>query len=362
MPPRINHSLIDEYEKLLSVITPSDSQKFWLIRTLSGEYYDSFKENNYVSLDHSDFTLRELSTLRSNYSLKNDKQLRLEPLKEELKRLLHLKNEKELKKIIIKSGEKSKEHTDFIRELGLRTSQIFNFTYELNKGDYVVIPSENSTFVSIGRITKSELIDTEDAKNMRLQKSVKWIKEINKHEIDPNFFKIFWSHQAINNIGDYRDVVLRSTHDFYVDKDNAHLVINVQVAGVVNALDYYGFGYNFLTILQDYFNTYGLPYDASKINTMSNINSKGIKKLFGKEGVALLIGGMILISLTGGSGSFKLPGGIEADLHLNGIIPTLNEFLNDQTRRQALDKTMHELDSMKVKSPDINDMFRDLGK
>ena len=44
-----------------------ESKGYWLIRTSSGQFYDSFKEFNYVGIEHRELKLSEIENISREY-------------------------------------------------------------------------------------------------------------------------------------------------------------------------------------------------------------------------------------------------------------------------------------------------------
>ncbi|MEI7486720.1 MAG: hypothetical protein WCJ72_04825, partial [Chryseobacterium sp.] len=94
--------------------------------------------------------------------------------------------------------------------------------------------------------------------------------------MDPNIFKMFTAHQAINEVGKYAHVIERTLRDFFVLDNEAHLIINVQKKTGINARSLFGLGHNFLDILDGVINELGIEgVDTNDFQVEVNINSPG---------------------------------------------------------------------------------------
>ena len=57
--------LTDEYEVLSERIKViPDKKKYWLIRTQSGDLYETFVTNEFIALEHYELTLSELYSIK----------------------------------------------------------------------------------------------------------------------------------------------------------------------------------------------------------------------------------------------------------------------------------------------------------
>lgn len=206
---------------------------------------------------------------------------------------------------------------------------------------------------------------------MLLYKDVRWINTYPKNTLDPNFIKLFFAHQAVNNINDYRDVVLRTIYDFYIDGiidkktkkiigERGHLVLNIKQSGKISAVDYLGFGHNFLKYLDEYFKAYDLPFEASELSLITNINSEGKLKLSSKQILGLIAGGMFLVFLVGGGGTFEAAG-VSIDMETDGLIQSIIDYKNEKVKRDVIESFMSNSDSLKLEAPqDITKLIKEL--
>lgn len=65
-----------DFDKILDEITSKiqqipTSKKYWLIRTQSGNLYETFTDNNFVGLDHREVPLTTLENLRKSFKENN---------------------------------------------------------------------------------------------------------------------------------------------------------------------------------------------------------------------------------------------------------------------------------------------------
>ncbi len=97
---------------------------------------------------------------------------------------------------------------------GYIVSQILRFAHSIKKGDIVLIPSENSTWINIGEVQNNENIymrkkkfedvldslDGNESEKKQILKNVKWIKSVKKSDLDPSLYSIIYSHAAVANV------------------------------------------------------------------------------------------------------------------------------------------------------------------
>lgn len=351
MPEPKKFNFNESLDSITEKILPKSSVNFWLIRTEGGELFEEFYAKKRVGLINNSFTNSELSELRKNYSLKNG-QLRYKALELELDKKLRLKRAKEIDKVKKQYGDKSSALTKINREIGLDRGQILKFAFALKKGDYVVIPSEGSHSLAIGIIDNSFLLDS-IVDGVNIEKSIKWVKKLNKSEIEPNFFRLFFAHQAINDINKYRDIILRASYDFYFDDTNANLVLNVQRSSGIISSDFFGYGYNILELFEDFCQKNQVDFKKGDINVITNLNSPGFFKYFSFKKRDIVLFAIFVLAINGGG--IKLNNSkVTFNMSTDGLINVVNDYLNDKSRRDLVNKVRMQKDSLYLK--DVNDV------
>ncbi|CQR73352.1 hypothetical protein SOV_51330 [Sporomusa ovata DSM 2662] len=191
-------------------------QRYWLIRTLQGEYYDEFFHGNFIGIGWNDFC-----------SIDEIKQ----------------------------AGDSPKQHYEaFIQKIreadpndkqpGLSFSQLKRFMIEINKGDIVIIPNQNSRFVSFGIITSDmNLVNIkeddalEGACPFKKRRNVHWLKTIPRDSLDPYLYRLLYSHHTITNADDYALYIDRTLHSLYMKDNRAHLVLRINTENAVRLKD-----------------------------------------------------------------------------------------------------------------------------
>ncbi|MGB8193256.1 MAG: hypothetical protein WCF67_15105, partial [Chitinophagaceae bacterium] len=164
-------TLNEELDLLVAKLPEINKEKrYWLIRTNGGEYYDSFRENGYVAISHSELPLSKLKDIRDKaagniemiYRLVNEEifqkypQLYVSEDQDVYDKLdkLHSKEEPEGLRTIVNRATGEPNPTRPSRLIG---NQIVKFVYEMNQGDIVIIPSIDSNVISFGEIKENHI-------------------------------------------------------------------------------------------------------------------------------------------------------------------------------------------------------------
>lgn len=316
-----------------AIQTVSSTKNYWLIRTQSGSLYQTFIDNNYISIGHKEVPIEFLKVQRNVY--KTNVALVIKEIKQKVQ-TYHALDEKPLDK----------------RNISLIASQIVRFAYDIKIGDVIIIPSSNSDNVSFGVIESKEWVCSEynnGKDNSLLKRSVKWIKEVRRRELDPYLYRMFTAHQAVNKVNDYAEVIERSVNDLFVLEDEAHFVINVG-SDTIAAKNLFGLGANLMEILDELSEKFALGFSSEDLQVTININSPGKIDIKSNIKRSTVLCGLILLLCGGG---YEAADGTKlATDGLPGIIKTIDEYLNHRQERALKEDIFTTYkDSLQIKDP-----------
>ena len=324
-------SIKEQVSELISKIDSVSSEKnYWLIRTEAGSHFESFNSFNFVALGYESITYKAIEEIKSK------------------------------SKSVVDFREQLKEYVGTFypdKQFGLITNQILKFIYDVKKGDIVVIPSENSDYISMGEIIDTNiLVHSESMFNSTKcdytkRKSVKWIKTFTRKNLDPYLYKTFQAHQAINNISSYATIIERSLGDFYKIGDEVNLILNVNQESNIKATDLLFFGSDLLNLVDGFIKEHKLDFDISDIDVKININSKGKLQFLSKSGKNLLLLGIIVIGINGGGLKVDRPN-FKLDLSTDGLIKTISDYLDKQQDREMRERIIKSAASLEIKTPE----------
>jgi restriction system protein len=190
---------LDEILSLLPSI--NSNRRYWFFRTNGGQYFDSFRSRNYIAINYNKIQLQDIVTANV------DGIFNIEMLAEKV----------------------TKAYKDNEKRPNYVASQLLKFAYEFKKGDIVLIPSSSSQIISFGEITDRAIYLSEPGEGDNCpytkRRKVKWVKDIRRDDLDPNLYKLMFSHHAItegNLYGEYIDKIINS---FYIKDNRAHFII-----------------------------------------------------------------------------------------------------------------------------------------
>lgn len=302
------------------------NKKYWIVRSEGGEYFDSYTNFNYVAIGHEGITLKKINDLKKS-------SINLDELRLKLK--IHIES-------ILPE-----------RNAGLIAGQLIRFIYEIKKGDIVVVPSESSAFISIGIVQETQLIEVKDLDldrtgcPYRKRKKVKWYKTVSKKSSDILLRSALQSHQALNDITHYGNIVERSISDFFKINNETSIIINVNRESNVPAPDLLYFGSDVLRFTESFIKHHNLDFDVSDIQIKINVNSEGKTQFLSENGRLILLVGLVIIGLTGGGLTINNEG-INLDLSTDGLISKIIEYQNNSHDREMQNEIIKAKDSLQI--------------
>lgn len=291
----------------------------WFVRTKAGRYYQDFTINNYIGLAWNEVSPKLISK-NCDY---------------------------ELTKELI-----SNLYIDEKRP-GLILSQLYNFYHEIKLGDYVVIPSENSTFLSIGIIGEviesiSRIDGDYNQYNCVHMRKVKWIKTIHNDK-DIYLSKLIRAQQTVTNLTCHRDIIFRNLYSLYIRDNKLHFTLVKDTEKDISLTENYTFLSSFFDIIKSFSQLYGEEIDHDAITIKTAIGSPGFIEIIAEIANSIALTAAILVSKSA-IGKEKEADGI-TKTGIIALISAINECLNDRAQRA---KVRAEIKVVEAKANKIN--------
>jgi len=268
------------------------SRGYWVNRTEDGTHYDAFVDKSIIGLNLNEIPVSKLDKIGKDYTLKNGRIGNYDKVRAQIVDFYHNHYARK-----IRETPKQKK-ASVTANITKKANQVFNFVYKMKKGDYVAIPSSNSEYITIGRISNSYI---DNSTYIHLQRAVEWIGTFKKTALDVRIFQVFSSHLAFYDITKHKDVILRTLYDFYFENEEGNFVLNLGKNGKISFQDEAKFLYFFNQLFTGYLESNNLPYSIDDISTIVNLNSKGKRKLFGVPYTTFLAALFMTVVLEGDS-------------------------------------------------------------
>lgn len=172
--------------------------KVWFFRTKAGKFYNDFLHNNFIALG---WDLIDPKLITDTKKSKDNKKAQIELLYPDEKRP------------------------------GLILGQMEVFYNEMKTGDYIVIPSEGSKEITIGKIGDllEEVFRASAEEEYPIcsflhKRRVEWIKTVDSWQ-DVYLFKALRAQQTISDITAEGKLVLRNLYPIYISGEFIHLTL-----------------------------------------------------------------------------------------------------------------------------------------
>lgn len=299
---------IDEVRRI------STERNYWFIRTYSGKTFTDFYERNYVGIGFN-FVPNKLI---------NDTQEKNIEAYSKLREFVENNSS-------YSGGEATKA-----------ANQLVYFQHEMNIGDYVIIPSENSDYIAVGELT-SEVYLVDDKRTFQFKdgyepfpekrRKVKWKINKQKHTFLGELGNLFYSRQAISKVNHLAPVIESHVSSLFVIGDVGHFVIRIKQDESINAFHLSRF-LNALT----YFYTevckeHGVEYNE-ELYIKIKVQSKGTVAL-ATVGVVGLLGLSTLFALSDNPEiHVQLGEDYKLDAKGDGGLQSWSRFLNESDERK----------------------------
>lgn len=294
-------------------------QKIWMLRTESGRFYRDFTRNNYVALGWDKVPFSVISDTDTDEKTKKEKI--------------------------------SVFYPDETRP-GLILSQLRTFYFRMKAGDLVLIPSESSKQLFMGKIgeviANIEHIEADedyDKCEYSHKRAVKWIKAISPN-IDVYLNKALKSHQAITDVTEYADLFYRNIFSYYIEENSIHLTFQKNTESTYTVCDSIQFQTAVIDIFQATSKMYGLPDNSSTYKLKTAVGSPGIIEFIVENfDAANIIAAVLVVSVFGINVSKDSEGNISFSIGITSIIDRVNQLLNDHTNRKLVDAQIRKSDA-----------------
>lgn len=321
-----------------------DETQYWLVRTMSGDYYNHYVEEDFIAIGYNEITVDDLKHL---------------PQKE-----------KPARKVL---QEMLRKRRDNIKNTGYPSSQMIRFAREMKVGDIIIVPASSSYKVTFG-VIKSDLY--QETKNLHIEgrcpfakrRNVEWLKTSPRHLLPAELQLMFNSRHIISEVNGYAPFIDNYLNDFYTKGDMTYLVLRVKQEQILSADDFTLIG-DLMELFNEYSSDYGMGLTSKDIGMKMCVQSPGDILAFAQspEGIAVI--GLIVMFIKGGTFSINC-----GEFHLNTKVPTIGEtfvqiassvrsFLNDDRRRKTIKRLESKLDNMDIETPAaIIELMKELGK
>lgn len=238
-----------ELSSLIADIVPD--KHYWFFRTMGGELYGEFCNEGFVALGYNEILSNTLADA---------------PVSESAAR-------EYIKQRLFNTGQyDSKVH------VAKAAGQILKFYRAMDKGDYVVIPSRESTEFAIGIVQGDMYEDNgnhpEGTCQFNKRRKVKWIRKVRRIDLDSNFLLGLSNQQTMSSINKYAGYIDRKLDSLYSKDGITYLVLRVNQDKGLSWNDFCVIS-DLAELLQTVTEDLGEEVDTTQIEMKINVQSPG---------------------------------------------------------------------------------------
>lgn len=298
-------------------------RNYWMVRTMGGTYYGDFIRNKYIAIGFDEVSLTTLENLPSNYN-----------------------QAKEALKLIF-----SDRYEDMSQH-GYYSSQLLHFYQEIKENDVVIIPSTGASHVAIGIVQgevyeeANPILDSEHVCAFKKRRRVTWKIFCRRGNLPPMLQLVFNSRHPVSSVNSYAPYIDSLLNDCYYKDDKLHLVLRIRTRDEVSMDDFFN-----LRVVKEWAEEFcaeiGYPIEEP-IAMKNQMESPGWLRLSTKSLIGLLAFGGLMVGIAGGGVKWSQEEGL--NMHTNGILNSISDFLDRKAERELLEPIKKSLDSLKIDS------------
>ena len=313
-------SVLNEY-----VQTIGHTAHYWMVRTMGGQYYESFVSGHYIAVGPNDITLHDIREYCADGK----------------------KDHSGLRTLV------ASRHPDVARP-GHIASQLYRFCNNLQVGDIVIVPCYSSFEISICRITGEVYEDANasgadgDCPFMK-RIPVEIIKKVKRGSLPPKAQLMFNSRHPISDISEYATYIDGTCLDYYNKNDEIHVVLKINTEEAVAASTFYNMQRLF-DIAERFCRDNGVDGNASEVTMKVQMESPGALHFISKNKNFLAIVGLVILFINGGGLKVDWDQ-CHIDLSTDGFFKNLSEYLDRRTDREMRESIKNTMDSLKIDTP-----------
>ncbi|MFK7002190.1 hypothetical protein V3Q90_15805 [Flavobacterium oreochromis] len=314
----------------------NNQRSYWFIRTQGGDFYKTFLDNSYIAIGYDSINL---SLIKNAANDKSGKKYLAEVIKKQF-------------------PDESKP--------GYIGNQLIDFSYNIKKGDIVIIPSESSSKISIGEVLETPIYELtnnlgeNDCPYLK-RKKIKWLKQnLTFNHIDPKLLSIKYSQRTITRIQEeFHPYIDRIISPIYIKNDNAHLAINVERKENFPAYDVFTTWTELLDLTEEFGKDEQIEINKKDIDLKINVQSPGTIEFITYSVIGIVVLATLVTALIGAeyeSNSRPFRFKFKSD----GLIKKVSDFLDKKKDREFKENLTKKLKEMDIKPEELVDLLKSI--
>ncbi|MBK8516133.1 MAG: hypothetical protein IPL55_07540 [Saprospiraceae bacterium] len=237
---------------------------YFFLRSMGGSWYETFIEENFVSIVYPYVYASELNERTTDY----------------VKRKI-MANEGTIADDSISMGKATKIF-----------NRIYNF-HNLVEGDVIIIPNENTNILSFGYISSNETFRP-IIEPYTMAKRIIWVAHQSIYQLDAHFIKLKKNQNAIIDASFLAEFIDAVMNPVYVKDNIAHLVFDIVEENGIHLTALTNFGSRLTEMLSTINEYFEFGEEIDNIEVQVTLNSPGKLKVKLSNGRSLLLAAAIL--------------------------------------------------------------------
>ncbi len=298
--------------------------RYWFVRTEGGSLFKAFLGSGSIAVGYSRISIADVNALPEV-------------------------NPAEAARLLVKSKYPDKKSP------GFAATQILSITRNIQKGDYILIPSTGTERIAIGQVTDEQAFEEvlvsgdHEYSDYKLRRKVSWISQYSRLDIHPQVWRILHTHQAIVNASEFAPWIDPLVYDLYKKNGEYYYSVRIEKQDHINGQVLFRACLGLFDATDDFSGLHGIDSDASAVDVKINLNSPGrIQFIAGKAATVGMIA-LLVVMLNGGAVKIKSETlKIDIDLNSPGVIRALNTYMNDSENRKMMGALTDKIHSLQI--------------
>lgn len=298
--------------------------KYWLVRSQGGMFYKTYIDNGFIALGFNEVPLEQIKFSRST-----------EKPKESMSEFVSM--------LDLKKDDGQPFHIPYV------VGQLITFL-DIKKGDIVVTPSSDSSYISIGKVVSHVYEEANPTDGCPFQKrfDVVWYGEYSRRKLNPEIQRLFYAHYPIINIDEISTFVNSQVYDYFKEDGNAYLTLRIDKEGPISAASF-SVTSDLLNITEDFCKDHNINIDFDNIKMTISVQSPGISVFFSHYQEIIFLLGAVTMCFTGAHIKCDKIG---LDIRFKGLIDTINDWIDRRADRKERERVGKKLDKMDIQTPE----------
>lgn len=319
-----------ELDKVVESIRIVDAERnYWFVRTYSGILFDDFFDRSFVAIGFNSIPLGLIKKASDSDDAS------IIPLKNAIQNAYNLKP----------------------AEITKVAKQLIDFHKNVNIGDMIIMPSENSNEFAFGlvegdiyQVNSEGTFKFRDANEPFPEKrrKVKWLKTLEKGDLNGDLRNLSSARSAISNANNYKDIIEGHLSSVYIRADKLYLTLKIDQEEDINAFAFSEFLSGLTYFYAEFCKENGEEYNEElylKIKVQSR-GSVALKCLSIAAGVGIT--GLIILS-DNSEAKVDLAGMVKVEGKSTGLLSSITNFLDaSQERRHKEEKFRDSMQRLKA--------------